>query len=257
MPDTVAVLSDIHGVLPALDAVLAEPDVRDADVIVLTGDMLTGPQPAGTFDRLEALGDRAHWVKGNCERDLVAAARGEPYFVPPKGTPYGPWIAEQLDDDRLARIDALPATLTLDVHGLGEVLFCHATPRDDEEFVFVDSDFARWDEVLAEVPHDVRAIVCGHTHMPFARLVDRRLIVNAGSVGMPYGSTGAQWALLANGAVTLRHTEFDREAACAAIVADSSYPDVEWWTDFFVRNPPSDREALTTFKEQLAQRNAG
>jgi predicted phosphodiesterase len=257
MPETVAVLSDIHGVLPALDAVLAEPDVRDADAIVLTGDMLTGPQPVRTFDRLVSLGERVHWVKGNCERDLVAVSRGGRTAARPSPTPLNPWIVPQLSPDQLALLDGLPATLTLDVRGFGEVLFCHATPRDDEEFVFVDSDFARWDEVLAEVPHDVRAIVCGHTHMPFARLVDRRLIVNAGSVGMPYGSTGAQWALLANGAVTLRHTEFDREAACAAIVADSSYPDVEWWTDFFVRNPPSDREALTTFKEQLAQRNAG
>lgn len=258
MPDTVAILSDIHGVLPALDAVLAEPAVRDADAIVLSGDMVTGPQPARTFDRLAALGPRAHWVKGNCERDLVAVSRGEPSAEPPGRTPFGPWIVDRLGDERLARLDSLPMTITLDVRGFGQVLCCHATPRDDEEMVFVDSDLPRWDEVLADVPDTVGTIVCGHTHMPFARLVAGRLVVNAGSVGMPYGTTGAQWALLADGAVSLRRTEFDREAACAAIVADSSHPDVEWWTDVFVRNPPSDREALTTFKEQVArQRNAG
>jgi predicted phosphodiesterase len=258
MPDSVAVLSDIHGVMPALEAVLAEPDVREADAIVLSGDMFTGPQPAPTFEALAALGERAHWVKGNCERDLVAVSRGEPSAEP--APPVGPWVVAQLDSAQLARLDALPATITLDVRGFGEVLFCHATPRDDEEMVFVDSDLPRWAEVLTGVPDNIGTVVCGHTHMPFARLVDRRMIVNAGSVGMPYGPTGAQWALLRDGAVQLRRTEFDRDAASAALLADSGYPEIEWWTDFFVRNQPSDSEALTTFKKQLrekAQRNAG
>ncbi len=248
VPGTVAVLSDIHGVLPALDAVLAEPDVRDADVIVLTGDMATGPQPVPALDRLVALGDRVRWVKGNCERALVARARGgaaSPY-------PISDWAAAQLRPDQVDLLDRLPATLTLEVHGFGRVLFCHATPRDDEEFVFVDSDLPRWAEVFAGVPDDIGTVVCGHTHMPFARLVDRRTVVNAGSVGMPYGTTGAQWALLANGAVQLRRTEFDREAACAAIEADAAdCPEIAEWTDNYVRNPPSDSEALTSFKEQL------
>jgi putative phosphoesterase len=248
MADTVAVLSDIHGVLPALDAVLAEPDVRDADVIVLTGDMATGPQPVPTLDRLVALGERVRWVKGNCERELVTRARGGA----PSPYPISDWAAARLRPDQVDLLDRLPATLTLDVRGFGGVLFCHATPRDDEEMVFVDSDLQRWAEVLAGVPDDVGTVVCGHTHMPFARLVDRRTVVNAGSVGMPYGTTGAQWALLANGAVQLRRTEFDREAACAAIEADAAgCPGIAEWTDNLVRNTPSDSEALSSFKEQL------
>ncbi|MGH3877175.1 MAG: metallophosphoesterase family protein [Actinophytocola sp.] len=249
MPDTVAILSDIHGVLPVLEAVLAEPDVRDADVVVLNGDVATGPQPVPTLDRLVSLGDRARWVKGNCERELVALARG----AESDGSfPVGDWAAGQLRPDQVELLDGLRPAITLDVRGFGEVLCCHATPRDDEEMVFVDSDLPRWAEVLAGVPASVGTIVCGHTHMQFARLVDRRMIVNAGSVGMPYGTTGAQWALLANGAVQLRRTEFDREAACAAIEASSDYPDVAEWTDFFVRNPPSDAEALATFKAQAS-----
>jgi predicted phosphodiesterase len=250
-PDTVAVLSDIHGVLPALDAVLAEPDVRAADVIVLTGDMATGPQPVPTLDRLVALGDRARWVKGNCERELVTRARGGP------ASPYpiSDWAAAQLRADQVDLLDGLPRTLTLEVRGFGDVLFCHATPRDDEEFVFVDSDLPRWAEVLAGVADTVRTVVCGHTHMPFTRLVDRRVVANAGSVGMPYGSTGAQWALLAGGTVQLRRTEFDREAACAAVVADAAgCPGITEWADAIVRNPPSDSKALTSFKEQLRNR---
>lgn len=248
MPDTVAVLSDIHGVLPALEAVLTEPDVLDADVVMLTGDIATGPQPVATLDLLTSLGGRVQWVKGNCERELVSRARGT---TPASSFPISDWAATRLRPDQVELLDRLPATRTLEVPGFGDVLFCHATPRDDEEMVFVDSDLPRWAEVLADVPEHVRTIVCGHTHMPFARLADRRTIVNAGSVGMPYGTTGAQWALLADGAIQLRRTEFDREAACAAIEADSSYPGIAEWTDFFVRNPPSDSEALATFKEQV------
>src|SRR5215472_5653936 len=67
----VAVLSDIHGVMPALEAVLAEPDVGAADLVVLTGDLASGPQPVETLDTLRALGDRAVWVRGNADRELV------------------------------------------------------------------------------------------------------------------------------------------------------------------------------------------
>ena len=75
--ESVAVLSDIHGVLPALDAVLAEPAVRAADRIVLTGDIAAGPQPGEVLDRLIGLGDRVTWVRGNADRELVELARGE------------------------------------------------------------------------------------------------------------------------------------------------------------------------------------
>jgi predicted phosphodiesterase len=255
MADKVAVLSDIHGVVPALEAVLAEPDVRDADTIVLTGDIVTGPQPARTLDLLMSLGERVRWVKGNCERDIIEVSRGEPTAAPPEPTPFSPWIVPLLSPDQLELLDRLPATLILDVSGLGEVLFCHATPRDDEELVFVDSDLTRWAEVLAGVPDTVGTIVCGHTHMPFVRLADRRTIVNAGSIGMPYGTTGAQWALLADGAVQLRRTEFDREAACATIKADTTYPDIDQFLDFFVRDPVSDSAALTSFKEPARKKN--
>ena len=77
-------------------------------------------------------------------------------------------------------------------------------------------------------------VVCGHTHMPFTRLAHRRQIINPGSVGMPYGREGAHWALLADGAVTMRRTGYDPQAACAAIGEQSSYPDVAEWADYFV-----------------------
>ncbi len=127
-------------------------------------------------------------------------------------------------------------------------VFCHATPRDDEEVVLVDSSLERWADVLSTVDESIRAVVCGHTHMPFVRLVDRRMVVNPGSVGMPYGSVGGHWALLGPGkTVQLRRTEFDLDAACARLVAESAYPGVAEWADYYVRSRASDVEALRTF----------
>ncbi|GAB3503867.1 metallophosphoesterase family protein [Amycolatopsis cihanbeyliensis] len=247
MVDRVAVLSDVHGVLPALEAVLAEPEVVAADLVLLTGDVAAGPQPVATLDLLAGLGDRARWVSGNADRELVALAGGGETEIP---DPIAPWAAAQLTPAHLERLAALPATRRVDIRGLGPVLFCHATPRDDEELVLVDSPMWRWEEVLARVDTSVRTVVCGHTHMPFTRLVDRRLVVNPGSVGMPYGSTGAHWALLGGStgpAIQLRRTMFDTEAACKSIVDTSGYPDVEAWVDSFVRNPASDLEAHAVF----------
>jgi predicted phosphodiesterase len=242
--DRVAVLSDIHGVLPALDAVLAEADVAAADRIVLTGDIAAGPQPVQVLDRLVALGERVVWVRGNADRELVNLARGGTTAIP---DPIAPWAAAQLRSDHVALLDGLAHPVRLPVDGFGPVLFCHGTPRDDDEVVLVDTRVERWADVLSKVDDDVSTIVCGHTHMPFVRLVHGRQIVNPGSVGMPYGRAGAHWGLLAGGAVQLRRTAFDVDAACATIAADSGYRNVVEWADFFVRARAGDVEALTTF----------
>ncbi|MFR9777423.1 metallophosphoesterase family protein [Micromonospora sp. MS34] len=241
MPERVAVLSDIHGALPALEAVLAEPDVATADLIVLTGDIAAGPQPVEVLDLLGSLGERACWVGGNADRELVKARAGKKSPIDVSN-----WAAEQLRDDQVARLAALPPTVTLPVAGLGEVLFCHATPRDDEEVVLVDSRLDRWAEVFAGLPAEVGTVVCGHTHMPFTRLVDRRLVVNPGSVGMPYGGAGAWWALLGPG-VQLRRTRYDVDAACARVAAESGFPDAAAWSAEYLPSHHSDVDALTVF----------
>ena len=241
MLDRVAVLSDIHGALPPLEAVLAEPDVAAADLIVLTGDIAAGPQPVEVLDLLATLGERACWVGGNGERELVEVRAGKPSPIDVSN-----WAAEQLRDDQLTRLAGLPLTVTLPIAGLGEVLFCHATPRDDEEVVLVDSRMERWAEVFAGLPAEVGTVVCGHTHMPFTRLVDRRLVVNPGSVGMPYGGAGAWWALLGPG-VQLRRTGYDVDAACARVAAESGFPDAAEWADEYLRSRHSDADALAVF----------
>ncbi|PZS36225.1 MAG: YfcE family phosphodiesterase, partial [Pseudonocardiales bacterium] len=120
MLTSVAVLSDIHGVLPALDAVLAEPDVAGAERIVLTGDIAAGPQPVEVLDRLVGLGERVTWVRGNADRDLVSLARGGTTTIP---DPIAPWAAGQLRDDQVELLSRLEHPVTLSVDGFGDVVF--------------------------------------------------------------------------------------------------------------------------------------
>lgn len=244
MLTSVAVLSDVHGVLPVLLAVLAEPDVRSATRIVVAGDLAAGPQPGEVLQALSALGDQVVLVRGNADRELVALARGEPIEVPDE---ISRWAAAQLTADEIGLLAGLPHPVVLDVAGFGPTVFCHGTPRSDEEVVLVDTRPSRWAEVLAGLADDQHTVVCGHTHMPFVRLVDRRLVVNPGSIGMPYGRPGGSWALLRDGQVTLRHTAVDVDRVVAAIIADSAYPDRAAWADYFVRARASDTEALAAF----------
>lgn len=227
-----------------MEAVLAEPAVAATDLVVVTGDHAAGPQPGEVLDRLTALGDRLVLVRGNADRELVALARGEALDPPDE---VSLWAAAQLSGAQAALLAGLPHPVVIDVDGFGPVLFCHGTPRDDEEVVLVDSRLQRWGEVFADLPPEVTTVVCGHTHMPFVRLVDRRLVVNPGSIGMPYGRPGGAWALLHAGAVTLHNTPIDVDAAVARVVAESDYPDRQEWADYFLRATASDTEALTAF----------
>lgn len=239
---SVAVLSDIHGVLPVLDAVLAEPDVADAERVVVTGDHAAGPLPVEVLDRLQGLGPRVLMVRGNADRELVALARGG-------GSEHAEsrWAAAELRADQVRLLDDLPHPVRLEVDGFGPVVFCHGTPRDDEEVVLVDTRLERWAEVFADLRAEEQTVVCGHTHMPFVRLVDRRLVVNPGSIGMPYGRPGGSWALLRGGQVELRHTTVDLDAAVEAVVRLSTYPDRRAWAEEYLRAANSDADALRAF----------
>lgn len=244
MVRNVAVISDIHGVLPALERVLADPVVAGADLIVVTGDHTWGPQPTEVLDRLTALGDRVVLVRGNADRELLQASDGGGGSDADALTVWG---AGRLSPQHRQLLERMPEQLTMDVDGFGPVRFCHASPRSDEEVVLVDTRAERWVEALADLPEDVRTLVCGHTHMPFARLVDGRLVVNPGSVGLPYGRTGAHWALLSQGAVTLGRTPIDQDDLIREVVAASAFPGVHAWADEYLRSPATDLEAIAAF----------
>jgi diadenosine tetraphosphatase ApaH/serine/threonine PP2A family protein phosphatase len=118
-------------------------------------------------------------------------------------------------------LDGLPLTVTVDVDGLGPAVFCHASPRRDDEMLLADSPMQRWEAALSGLDAGIQTVVCGHTHMQFDRLAAGRRVVNPGSVGMPYGPAGpagAHWALLGPG-TWLRRTRYDTAAAATVIAA--------------------------------------
>src|SRR4051794_32022663 len=146
MVASVAVLSDIHGVLPVLEAVLAEPDVAAAELVVVTGDHAAGPMPVEVLDRLVGLGERCLLVRGNADRELVEVARGGDC-----GIDVSNWAGRQLRPDQVELLAGLPHPVRVDVDGFGTVVLCHGTPRDDDEVVLVDTRLSRWAEAFADL----------------------------------------------------------------------------------------------------------
>jgi putative phosphoesterase len=207
----VAALYDIHGNLPALEAVLEEIEREEVDAIVFGGDIIAGPMPRHTLERVLGLGERAHLIRGNADRIVLEFRRG----MREGGVGFADaWVGEQLSEEQAELLENLPLTVTLDVDELGRTCFCHATPRSDEE-IFTERDS---DEVVSGMLDGVeeRTVVCGHTHIQVERRVGRWRVVNAGSVGIAYGGLGAHWAMLGPG-VELRKTDYDRKSAARLI----------------------------------------
>ena len=234
----VAALNDIHGNLPALDAVLAEVESEGVDAIVCGGDVVGGPFSPEVFDRLTSL-PNARFVRGNADREVLEGT--DAYGVD--------WAAERerLGDERLAVVASWPLTVELDVDGVGRTLFCHAIPSADEPIftrITPDEDVVG---LLGTV--EAELLVCGHTHVQFDRLLSSGLrVVNAGSVGMPYeGRQGAYWALLGP-SVELRRTEYDAEAAATAIRAVGRPTDEQ--LAGYLLEPPDPDEVTAYFESQ-------
>jgi putative phosphoesterase len=205
----VAALYDIHGMVAPLEAVLAEVEREGVDYVVVGGDVTTGPQPHETLVLLRELGDRALWLRGNHERML-----GDPAALAADDWPVSQWSADRHSDEERAFLLGLPETFELQLP-LGRVLFCHATPRSDEEIVTPITSDARLETIVAGV--DADAVVAGHTHMQEDRRIGGLRWINAGSVGMPFeGEVAAYWALLGD-ELELRRTPFDVERAIAAV----------------------------------------
>jgi putative phosphoesterase len=238
----VAALYDIHGNAPALEAVLR--DVPADAMIVIGGDTAAGPMPAETLERLLALGDRAVWIRGNADRD-----GGVETDVWRRRTD---WMWEQIGRQNRAFLSGLPETASLTIDGLGEALFCHGSPRSDEEAITALTAEERLRAILADAGAPL--VVCGHTHHQFDRRLDGVRVVNAGSVGMPYeGRAGAYWALFGP-EVEHRRSEYDLEAAIAAIRA-SDYPEPEELAETLAE-PPSAQEAAEVLEQRALEKQA-
>ncbi|WP_028917338.1 metallophosphoesterase family protein [Pseudoxanthomonas sp. J35] len=181
-----AAISDIHGNLPALDAVLADIARRGCDLVVNLGDIVSGPLwPRETLERLLPL--QLPTIAGNHERQLP----GEPATLAPSDA----HARQALSPAQLEWIAALPPLLRIE-----DVLLCHGTPGSDLDYLLEDLDppsirpsaatavAARLQQPLAD---DAGLVLCGHSHTPrLLRLDDGRLACNPGSVGLPAFTTG-------------------------------------------------------------------
>jgi predicted phosphodiesterase len=220
---TVAALYDIHGNLPALDAVLAELHADPPDAVVLGGDIAAGPQPVAVLERLRSLPWPVHPLRGNADRFVVMGYDGTipEHLLDQPLYRADAWTATFLERADRDWLEALPPVVRLELDRLGDVLFCHATPRSDEERVSV---FASDERLAAILDQDTAAVVvAGHTHRQFERAIGGRRWINAGSVGRPYEhEPGAYWLRLGPG-VDLRRTVYDVDAAVAAF-RDAGYP---------------------------------
>ena len=229
----VAALYDIHGNLPALEAVLEEVERESVDLIVVGGDVASGPMPVETLGLLRALGDRVRFVRGNADRvlDFVGGTGGDLELWQQSRL----WVAERLRDENLGFLASLPLDVIVDVDGLGPVRFCHGAPGSDEDTITRVTPADRLRPLLANVEETV--VVCGHTHVQFDRTVGGVRVINAGSVGAPYeAEPGAYWLLLPP--VDLRRTGYAVDDAVRQIRA-TGYPRAE---EYVSELPVSDPE---------------
>lgn len=239
-----AALYDIHGNLPALEAVLHEVRHMAPDRVVVGGDVFPGPLAPEALLRLLDLEVPVTFIRGNGESAVLASRAGRDIgHLPEQGREAVRWSARRLAPEQEKLIASWPATFRLEVPGLGEVLFCHATPRDETE-IFTRTTPAERLRPIFEAP-GVPLVVCGHTHMQFDRVVGATRIVNAGSVGMPFGPSGADWLLLGPD-VELRHTAYDL-AAAAERIRGTDYPGADDFADRYVLHPPSEEEMLDLY----------
>jgi predicted phosphodiesterase len=238
----VLALYDVHGNIDALDAVLADPNAADPDAVLVGGDAVPGPFARETLVRLDALSVPVHWIRGNGERE-VAEAVGAPAPDPDDLVARTAALsAAALSEERASALGDLPLTVLLD-----GVLFCHATPRADDEMVTRLSPPERWAEVLAGVPAGL--VVAGHTHQQDDRVVGGVRFVNAGSVGLPYeGDGAARWLWIADGEPELRRTPYDAAAAGAKMLA-AGWPDERSIRASLI--DPVDPVTITRFFEDL------
>lgn len=233
-----AIISDVHGNLHALDAVLDDIALQGVDATLALGDFLSGPfDPVGVADRLIELGAPA--VRGNHDRYL-AEGRDDDWHI-------DALVRSLLAPRHLDWLRSLPLTA---VHE-GRILLTHGTPRDDNG-TWLDgmtggfSTLMPRDHIEREAegfPYEV--LLCGHTHVPrTVKLADGRLVVNPGSVGLPFdsGSPDAHYAIMekrqAGWSVSLNSIPYDYRAA-AELALERGYP---MWAEVVTTGWPKPRE---------------
>jgi predicted phosphodiesterase len=241
----IAVLNDIHGNLPALEAVLADVRCAGVDRIVVGGDVFPGPMAHLVLRELMTCGMGVDFIYGNGDVTILDEVAGR---IPRLPEPYRPsvrWNAAQLEPEEIRALAEWPFTLRVNVPPLGEVLFCHASPRNENEIFTALTPEGRLLSVFAAVREPV--VVCGHTHLVMDRMIGRTRVVNPGSVGMPFGPAGADWMILGPG-IEFRHTNYDLQRAADRVRA-SGYPGAEEFASSCILQPRSAAEMLQLYEQ--------
>lgn len=213
-----AIIYDVHGNLPALDAVLADAERAGARTYLLGGDYAAfGAWPAECVARLQEL-SQATWIRGNWERWQGAMEHAPQNEVVQGARLYA---NERLGWDLAHRLAALPVSAER-----GEVLFCHASPIDDMTPFPVPGEPDAGEDRRLLAGTVASTVVFGHTHVQYERHVEASgeravRLVNAGSAGLPWdGDVRAAYALLDDGGrVELRRVDYDVERAGSALEA--------------------------------------
>lgn len=235
----IGIISDVHGNLLALEAVLAELEREELDGLVCLGDVAVGPQPAEALARVRALG--CPIVKGNWDDWFCEGIPPADYEIGRKLVEIGEFWAAQLSTEDLAVMRGFSPTVELDL-GDGETALCfHGSPSSNEEGIYSVTP----DETLEQILGDAGApvMLCGHTHLQMLRRLEHSLVVNPGSVGLPFSDwaphtiTIAPWAeygILSHDRgrlrVDLRRTTYD-VAALLRLSCESGMPHAQWWAD--------------------------
>lgn len=251
----IAALYDIHGNAPALESVLKEIEQIAPDALVVGGDVVAGPFPVETLALLESCGRPVHFIRGNADREVVRAAHdpapGAGGSEPNVWEARARWVAARLAARHHELLASWPETVVLSLKGLGPTLFCHGSPRSDEEIITRATPERRLAEMLAGVEPSL--VVCGHTHVQFDRRVGGKRVINAGSVGLPYeGRPGAIWTLLGPD-VEPRATAYDHEAT-AAVVRTSGFPEADDYATRFLLEPFPADQATALFERMAEER---
>jgi putative phosphoesterase len=203
----VAVLADVHGNATALAAVLEEVARAEPDLVVSCGDLTWGPEPLETLALLEPWVGRLHCVRGNADRKVVELVDGTSAAETERET----WMGARHGAAGRDVLATFTEQVVVEVDDLGRVLFCHGSPRTDEECITRETPEERLREALDGV--DAGVVVTAHTHLRYERKVLGKRLLNPGSVGMPYEEErGAYWALLGPG-IDFRRTEYDLDEA--------------------------------------------
>jgi putative phosphoesterase len=240
----VAALYDIHGNLPALEAVLRDVAEARVDTILVGGDVASGPMPSETLVLLQSLQADVRFIRGNADRVLDFSGRdsGDRNVWMQSRQ----WVADQLGPTQLHFLSQLPLDATVEVDDLGTARYCHGAPGSDEETITRLTPAPRLRALLRNVRE--RLVVSGHTHVQFDRTVDGIRVINAGSVGLPYEARPGSYWLLAGPEIALRRTQYDVREAVDRILG-TDYPNREAFARDVAEDDPSRPHRLSRLIE--------